>query len=64
MLVLSRKVGELVKIGDGEQAIWLKVVYINHRQGAVRVGLGIQAPRDIRISRPQGDIGEQGNHHE
>lgn len=44
MLVLSRKVGETIVIGD---RIQLKVVAIKGR----RVKLGIEAPNDVRLVR-------------
>ena len=44
MLVLSRKIGEQIVIGDG---IILTVTKI----AAGRVGLGIQAPANVRIHR-------------
>lgn len=45
MLVLSRTVGEFIQVGTGETAILIKVIYVSHLKGKVRVGLGIQAPR-------------------
>lgn len=46
MLVLTRKVGEEIYIGDD---IVLKVTGV---QGG-RVKIGIEAPRDRRIARPE-----------
>jgi carbon storage regulator CsrA len=46
MLVLSRKVGEQILIGDGI------VVTVNRIDGN-RVSLGIQAPSDVRIIREE-----------
>jgi len=46
MLVLSRKVGERVLIGDG---IVVQVLEVSGRQ----VRLGIQAPADLRIWREE-----------
>lgn len=44
MLVLSRKVGEKIVIGDNITLVVNKVV-------GNRVSLGIEAPRDVRIVR-------------
>ena len=44
MLVLTRKVGESIRIGDG---ITVRVL-----ETGGRVRLGIEAPRDVAISRP------------
>lgn len=46
MLVLNRKIGEQIVIGDG---IVLTVTKI----GTNRVGLGIQAPKNVRIHRSE-----------
>lgn len=46
MLVLTRKVGESIAIGDG---ITLTVVKIDGN----RVRLGIEAPRDVSIRREE-----------
>ena len=43
MLVLSRKVGEVLTIGD---SITVRVLEVNGR-----VKLGIEAPRDVKILR-------------
>jgi carbon storage regulator len=48
MLVLSRKRGERIAIGDD---VWLTVISINPKSGAVR--LGIDAPGHIRIQREE-----------
>ena len=45
MLVLSRKVGETIVIGD---SITVTVLEVNGR-----VKLGIDAPRDVKILRPE-----------
>lgn len=45
MLVLTRKVGELLQIGD---EIRVKVMAVNGNQ----VKVGIDAPRHIAVSRP------------
>jgi carbon storage regulator len=44
MLVLSRKVGESIKIGEG-------ITVVINRIAGNRVTLGLQAPRDMRIIR-------------
>jgi carbon storage regulator len=46
MLVLSRKAGESIKIGDD---ITIKVIEIRHDQ----VRIGIEAPKDISILRSE-----------
>ncbi|QDV50777.1 carbon storage regulator CsrA [Gimesia fumaroli] len=46
MLVLSRKVNETIQIGDNVQ-----VTILETRKGTVRIG--IAAPREIQISRPE-----------
>lgn len=45
MLVLSRKVNESIQIGENVQ-----VTILETRKGLVRIG--INAPREIQISRP------------
>lgn len=49
MLVLSRKHGERIKIGDGPGAVWVQVVDIDRN----RVRLGIVAPRETDIQREE-----------
>ena len=44
MLVLSRKAGEKLMIGDG-------IVLTINRISGNRVAIGIEAPRDVRIVR-------------
>lgn len=44
MLVLSRKVGERIQIGDDVQLVVLK-------SAGGRIQLGIDAPRDVAIKR-------------
>ena len=44
MLVLSRKVGETIKIGDG-------ITIVVNRISGNRVTLGLQAPKNMRIIR-------------
>ena len=46
MLVLTRKIGELVRIGD---AITVRVLAVRNRQ----VSLGFVAPNDIKIYREE-----------
>ena len=46
MLVLSRKVGEKLKIGDNVTVVVTKVV-------GNRVTLGIEAPTDVRVVRDE-----------
>ena len=46
MLVLSRKIGEEIQIAEN---ITVKIVAI---QGS-RVLVGVQAPQEVRISRPE-----------
>lgn len=46
MLVLSRKLGESVKIGDD---VVVTVVYVDR----VRIKLGIEAPRDVSVVRSE-----------
>ncbi len=46
MLVLSRKVGEMLLVGEGIQIVVTKVT-------GTRVSLGIVAPDDVRIVRAE-----------
>lgn len=46
MLVLSRKAGERIKIGDN-------IVVIVNRVRGNAVQIGIEAPRDVRILRTE-----------
>lgn len=46
MLVLSRRPGEKIKIGPD-----IMITVLEMRDGRVRIG--IEAPRDIRIDRPE-----------
>ena len=46
MLVLTRKVGELVVIGGN-----IRVTVLSTARGKVRIG--IDAPRDVNIVRPE-----------
>jgi carbon storage regulator len=50
MLVLSRKVGEAIAIGDD---ITVYVTDIRSVGGRARVKLGIDAPSDVSISRTE-----------
>lgn len=52
MLVLSRKVGEKVLIGDG---VYVTILHI----GANKVRVGIEAPRSVEVCRD--DAKEKGN---
>jgi carbon storage regulator len=47
MLVLTRRIGETIDIADG----LIKIVIISQGENAVR--LGIEAPKDIEILRPE-----------
>lgn len=46
MLVITRKVGQEIQVGD---AIRIRVV----RAGCHRVRIGIEAPREVAIGRPE-----------
>ncbi len=52
MLVLSRKIGEVIQIGEGEQAIKITVLFDRHG----RVRLGIEAPAELAIIRPESAV--------
>ena len=56
MLVLSRKVGDSIKIGDNIEIV------INRISGN-RVTIGVEAPKDVRILRGEVeiDLEEQGD---
>ena len=49
MLVLSRKTGEKIIIGEGPPAIKVTVLKIR----GDRVSLGIDAPREVPVWRPE-----------
>ena len=46
MLVLSRQVGEVIKIGDNIEVVVVEIVN-------TKVRLGINAPREVRIMRSE-----------
>lgn len=46
MLILTRRVGEIIRIGDGVE---VKVLGVNGSQ----VRIGVQAPRDIAVHREE-----------
>lgn len=48
MLVLCRKVGEVIVIGEGDQAVKVSVVAM---RGNFAVRLGIEAPAETRVDR-------------
>ncbi|NBW12253.1 MAG: carbon storage regulator [Caulobacteraceae bacterium] len=50
MLVLGRKVGEYVQVGDD-----IQVHVVDVRGGNVRIG--IAAPKDVQITRPELESG-------
>ena len=49
MLVLSRKEGEAIVIGEGENKIIVEVVWLDSQ----RVRLGITAPPDVPVHREE-----------
>ena len=54
MLVLTRKIGERIVIGDD-----IRIVAISQREGRVR--LGIQAPPDVPVEREERYLEKQRN---
>lgn len=55
MLVLTRKLGERIRLGDDMEIVVSRI-------GNKRVSLGIRAPRDVEIVRPErvtNDVVEQ-----
>lgn len=50
MLVLSRKTSETILIGED---IVVSVIQVYGPAGNPSVKLGIQAPRDVRVDRPE-----------
>lgn len=46
MLVLSRKLGEVIHIGDG-----IRIVVVDIDRGKIR--LGIEAPKDVPVYREE-----------
>lgn len=55
MLVLGRKVGEMIVIGDGSEAITVLVTEIKEGQ----VKLGFRAPRRVGIFRSELVVGDR-----
>lgn len=51
MLILARKAGESIRIGDD-----VKVTVIRVRRNEIR--LGFEAPDDVQIRTPEQDAGE------
>jgi len=51
MLILTRRVGETLIIGEGEDAIHVTATGINESGGQVK--LGITAPRHIPVHREE-----------
>lgn len=49
MLILSRKLGERIYIGDGPRRIVITVVHLD----AGKVRIGIQAPKDVLVLRSE-----------
>lgn len=49
MLLLARKVGEAICIGERENAVWVKVTEIVGKQARI----GITAPRHVPIVRTE-----------
>jgi len=49
MLILSRKEGEVIRIGDVE----IKILTLYPGESKQRVKLGINAPRHMRITREE-----------
>lgn len=52
MLVLNRKVGESIMIGDDPQ-VEVKVLGIEEREGKQVVRLGFEAPKSVPIHRQE-----------
>ena len=55
MLVLTRKIGEVVEIGDGIKVYVVDVMVRSIRDGKVKhmVKLGFEAPADVPIYRQE-----------
>lgn len=49
MLVLSRKVGEVIEIGEGSQLVTVEVVRIS----GDKVRIGVVAPDGVRVDRSE-----------
>jgi carbon storage regulator CsrA len=48
-LVLGRKEGERIRVGEGDDAVWVTLVRARH--GEARIG--IDAPEDVEILREE-----------
>lgn len=54
MLVLSRRVNEVVKIGDDIEVVVVEILDARGRRiSNCKVRLGFDAPRDVAIDRPE-----------
>ncbi len=54
MMVLTRKLGESIVIGDGSDKVVLTLVDVKDRSRAI---LGIDAPPSVRIDRAEKRVG-------
>jgi len=59
MLVISRKINERILIGKD---IWISVSYVKGHYGDYRVGVSIEAPKDVDIWREEllDDVADRG----